>query len=52
MIYLASSGYFFLVGRWRKRMLDLGREHAQRGIPAKYLDLMGPTFCSAIRLLL
>jgi hypothetical protein len=35
--------------RWRERMIQLGRSHDQRGIPAKYLDLMGPTFCNAIR---
>ena len=30
-------------------MVELGAEHAKKGIPAKYLDLMGPTFCNAIR---
>ena len=30
-------------------MLILGRLHVKKGIESKYLDVMGPTFCQAIR---
>ena len=30
-------------------MLVLGRLHVRKGIDSKFLELMGPTFCHAIR---
>ena len=30
-------------------MLSLGRLHVKKGVDSKYLDVMGPTFCQAIR---
>ena len=30
-------------------MLSLGRLHVRKGVDSKYLDVMGPTFCQAIR---
>jgi len=30
-------------------MLSLGRLHVKKGIDSKYLEVMGPTFCQAIR---
>ena len=35
--------------RLQDHMLSLGRLHVKKGVDRKYLDVMGPTFCQAIR---
>jgi len=36
-------------GKLQNHMTILGKMHVKKGINQKYLDLMGPTFCQAIR---
>merc|ERR1719228_1447181 len=36
-------------GKLHNHMTILGKMHVKKGINQKYLDLMGPTFCQAIR---
>ena len=35
--------------RLQTHMLSLGRLHVKSGVDSRYLDVMGPTFCQAIR---
>ena len=35
--------------RLQNHMLCLGRLHVKKGVDSNYLDVMGPTFCQAIR---